>query len=116
MAAFGNKKFYITQSGLQTRMVEPVILGIGAVIGLFVLLRLLMGGNSNNDKSKKEAESAALGSMRKVKDIEQRIERIHQAMRTSPDRQREMMAKREEMLLKQKEILKHKTEKYVKKS
>ena len=96
-------------------MVAPLIIGLAAVVGGFVLLRILFS-SSGSEQSKRQAETSALSGMRRVKDYEQRIERLHRAMRNAPDRQRGMMAKREEMLLKQKEMLKRRTELQVKKS
>ncbi len=96
-------------------MVEPLIIGLAVTVGGFFLLRSLFG-SSSSDQSKRQAETSAISSMRKVKDYEQRIERLHRAMKNAPDRRRELMAKREEMLLRQKELLKRKSELLVKKS
>ncbi|MBI3036776.1 hypothetical protein HYY73_03440 [Candidatus Woesearchaeota archaeon] len=96
-------------------MVTPLLIGLAAVAVGFVLLRILFS-SSGSEQSKRQAETSALSGMKRVKDYEQRIERLHRAMRNAPDRQREMMAKREEMLLRQKEMLKRRTELQVKKS
>lgn len=94
-------------------MVDLLIIG-AAVIGGFVLLKILSG--SGSEQSKHQAETSALTGVRQVKEYQQRIEKLHKAMRNAPDRQRELMAKREEILLKQKELMKHKSEQFVKKS
>ena len=96
-------------------MVAPLLIGLAVAAGGFVLLRILFS-SSGSEQSKRQAETSALSGMRRVKDYEQRIERLHRAMRNAPDRQRGLMAKREEMLLKQKEMLKRRTELQVKKS
>ncbi len=96
-------------------MVAPLLIGLAVAAGGFVLLRIL-SSSSGSEQSKRQAETSALSGMRKVKDYEQRIEKLHRTMRKAPDRQRGMMAKREEMLLRQKELLKRRTELFVKKS
>lgn len=96
-------------------MVEPLIIGLVAVVAGFFAIRILFR-SSGSEQSKRQAETSALSSMRKVRDYEQRIERLHRAMRNAPDKQREMMAKREELLLRQKEMLKRRTELQVRKS
>lgn len=97
-------------------MVAPIVMGIAAVAGGFVLLRLLMGSSRQSEQSKRESEASAIRKMTTIRAMEQRIEHLHRAMRNAPDRQRERMAKQEELLLKQKERLKHKTEMFVRKS
>lgn len=97
-------------------MVSEVVIIAAAVVGAFILLRILFSGSPGSEQSKRQAETSALSSMRKVRDYEQRIERLHRAMRNAPDRQRERMAKQEELLLRQKELLKRRTEMQVRKS
>lgn len=96
-------------------MVAPVLIGAAAVVGAFVLLRLLMGGRST-EQSKREAEQGSLQAMTKVRAYEQHVEALTRKMKSAPDRQRELMAKRMELILKQKERLKRRAERLVKKS
>ncbi|MBI2176373.1 hypothetical protein HYU40_03445 [Candidatus Woesearchaeota archaeon] len=96
-------------------MVAPIVIGIAAVVGGFIILRLLMG-SSQSEQSKRESEASAIRKMNAVRAYEQKIEHLHRAMRNAPDRQRERMAKQEELLLRQKERLKHTTERLVRKS
>lgn len=95
-------------------MVNVLIIA-AAVVGAFVLLRLLMGGRST-EQSKREAERNSLQSMGKIRAYEQHVEALGRRMKSAPDRQRELMAKKMELLLKHKERLKHTTERLVKKS
>ncbi len=92
-----------------------IFLIAAVVVGAFVLLRLLMGGRST-EQSKREAERNSLQSMGKIRAYEQQVEALGRRMKSAPDRQRELMAKRMELLLKHKERLKHTTERLVKKS
>ena len=96
-------------------MAINVLIIAAAVIGAFVLLRILMGGRST-EQSKRQAERSSLQSMGKIRAYEQQIEALGRRMKSAPDRQRELMAKRMELLLKHKERLKHTTERLVKKS
>lgn len=97
-------------------MVAPIIIGIAAVVGAFILLRILMGSSRQSEQSKREAERKSLQSMGKIRAYEQQVEVLGRRMKSAPDRQRELMAKRMELLLKHKERLKHATERLVKKS
>ena len=92
-----------------------IFLIAAVVVGAFVLLRILMGGRST-EQSKREAERSSLQSMAKIRAYEQQVEALGRRMKSAPDRQRELMAKRMELLLKHKERLKHTTERLVKKS
>lgn len=92
-----------------------IFLIAAVVVGGFVLLRLLMGSRST-EQSKREAERGSLQAMTKVRAYEQHVEALTRKMKSAPDRQRELMAKRMELILKQKERLKHKAERLVKKS
>lgn len=96
-------------------MAINVLIIAAAVIGAFVLLRILMGGRST-EQSKREAERSSFQSMGKIRAYEQQVEVLGRRMKSAPDRQRELMAKRMELLLKHKERLKHRTERLVRKS
>lgn len=97
-------------------MATPIVIGIAAVVGGFILLRILMGSSRQSEQSKRESEAAAIRKMANIRAMEQRIEQLHRTMRNAPDRQRERMAKQEELLLRQKEKLKLRTERLVKRS
>ena len=96
-------------------MNTPILLIVAAGAGVLILIRLLTGGRST-DQSKREAEKNSISSMNKIKAYEQQVEQINRKIRTSPDKQRELLAKKMELLLKQKERLKKTTERMVKKS
>ncbi|MBI2144897.1 hypothetical protein HYU18_01090 [Candidatus Woesearchaeota archaeon] len=96
-------------------MAFPILIAAAAVVGGFVLLRILTSGRSS-PQSRKNAEKDSLHSMSKIRAYEQQVEALGRRMKAAPDKQRELMAKRMELLLKQKELLKHKTERLVKKS
>ena len=96
-------------------MVATIVIGALAVAGGYVLLRMLMGGRST-EQSKRESERGSLQAMTKVRAYEQQVELLNRRIKSAPDRQRELMAKRMELLLKQKERLKHRAERLVKKS
>ena len=96
-------------------MVATIVIGALAVACGYVLLRMLMGGRST-EQSKQESERGSLQAMTKVRAYEQQVELLNRRIKSAPDRQRELMAKRMELLLKQKERLKHRAERLVKKS
>ncbi len=95
--------------------VAPIAIAAAAAAGAFILIRILTGSRST-DQSKREAEKNSLQSMGKISAYEQQVELLNRKIKSAPDRQRELMAKKMELLLKQKERLKHKTERLVKKS
>ena len=95
-------------------MVQPLIIGILAIMA-FVFLKMLFGGTSY--QARHSSAEAGRKDFAKVEAYENQINRMQRLVRTAPnDRQREIVAKRMELLLKQKERLKHKTERLVKKS
>ena len=96
-------------------MVATIVIAVAAVVGAYILLRMLMDGRST-EQSKRESERGSLQAMTKVRAYEQQVELLNRRIKSAPDRQRELMAKRMELLLKQKERLKHRAERLVKKS
>ena len=87
-----------------------------AVVGGFVLLRLIMGGSSSY-KTRHGAVKSAESTLAKVEAYENQINRLQRVVRAAPnDRQREIAAKRLERMLKQKERLKMSAERLTKKS
>ena len=97
-------------------MVAPIIIGAAAVIGGFVLLRILMGSSSSY-ATRHESVKSAESTLTKVEAYENQINTLQRFITAAPnDRQRELAAKRLERLLKNKERLKMSAERLTKKS
>ena len=99
-------------------MVAPIIIGVAAVIGGFVLLRILMGmGGSSSYSTRHSSAEEAKSTIARTEAYESQINQLQRIVRAAPnDMQRELAAKRLERLLKNKERLKVRAERLTKKA
>lgn len=97
-------------------MVAPIIIGVAAVVGGFILLKILMGSSSNYASRHGAARRAESGLM-KVDRLETEINKLQGVVRAAPnDKRREAAAKLLERRLKLKERMKLAAERNTKKA